>query len=198
MIAVIDYGAGNLFSVLNALEFLKIPCMITGNKRDIDNADQLILPGVGAFPDAMKMLNKCDLVETIIQNAAKKPLLGICLGMQLLFEESLEFKKTKGLCLIDGSVVPIKTNLKIPHMGYNNLEKNEPSPLLNGVNEGDNVYFVHSFMAQTSSNNVAAFCDYNIKIPALVQKGKVFGAQFHPEKSGKVGLKILRNFSTVL
>lgn len=198
MIAVIDYGAGNLFSVVNALEYLKIPCIVTRDENQLDSADGIILPGVGAFPDAMRRLIELSLVDAICKNASQKPFLGICLGMQLLFDESHEFEKTKGLSLISGKVVPIKTDLKIPHMGYNNLEKNEPSPLLNDIAEGECMYFVHSFMAQTDSKNVAAFCDYNIKIPALVQNGSIFGAQFHPEKSGKAGLTLLENFSSLL
>ncbi len=194
MIAIIDYGAGNLFSVKNALDFIGEESIITSEKNEIISAHSIILPGVGAFPDAMKMLKKADLIDTIKEQAKKKPLLGICLGMQVLFDEGLEFEETKGLSLIEGSVDRIKTDLKIPHMGYNQLEINKQSPLLKGLNEFDSVYFVHSFMAYTDSENVLAYCDYNIKIPALVQKGNVYGAQFHPEKSGEVGLAILRNF----
>jgi glutamine amidotransferase len=197
MIAIIDYGAGNLFSVKNALDYIGEANQITREKQDLQKADALILPGVGAFPKAMEMLGNTDLIDTIKEQVTKKPLLGICLGMQMLFEESFEFTQTKGLGLIEGQIQRIKTDYKIPHMGYNELEFNEPSPLLQNIKQGDCVYFVHSFMAYTDSKNVAAFCDYGIKIPALVQKGNVFGAQFHPEKSGEVGLQILRNFASL-
>lgn len=195
MIAIVDYGAGNLYSVQNALNYIGVSNIITNIKEDLINADSVILPGVGAFPKAMKMLERSDLISTIKQCAMEKPFLGICLGMQLLFDYSLEFEKTEGLSLINGYVDKIKTEFKIPHMGYNELEFNISSPLLNGIKEKDCVYFVHSFMANTESVNVVAYCDYSAKIPALVQKGNVFGAQFHPEKSGEVGLEILKNFT---
>lgn len=195
MIAIVDYGAGNLYSVQNALNYIGVANMITKEKKDLQKADSIILPGVGAFPKAMKMLERANLIETLKQCADEKPFLGICLGMQLLFDYSLEFENTAGLSLIDGYVDKIKTNLKIPHMGYNELEFNVLSPLINNINEKDCVYFVHSFMANTASENVVAYCDYNVKIPALVQKGNVFGAQFHPEKSGDVGLNILKSFT---
>ncbi len=194
MIAIIDYGAGNLFSVKNALDYIGEKSIITDEKSDLINADALILPGVGAFPKAMDMLIKTDLIDTIKEQVKIKPLLGICLGMQMLFDYGCEFEKTNGLGLIDGYIDLIKTEQKIPHMGYNELELNEQSPLLKGINQNDCVYFVHSFMAYTNSQNVSAYCDYGIKVPALVQKGNVYGAQFHPEKSGDVGLTILRNF----
>jgi len=194
MIAIIDYGAGNLFSVKNALDYIGQESIITREKGDLVKADSIILPGVGAFPKAMQKLEQTDLIETIRQQVNQKPLLGICLGMQMLFDYGFEFEKTKGLGFIDGTIELIKTQFKIPHMGYNELELNVASPLLKGVNKGDYVYFVHSFMAYTSQENVAAYCDYGDKIPALVQKGNVYGAQFHPEKSGDVGLNILRNF----
>lgn len=195
MTAIIDYGAGNLFSVKNALDYIGETSIFTSNKEEIKNADRLILPGVGAFPKAMEMLYNTDLIDTIIEQVKNgKPLLGICLGMQMLFNYSLEFGNTKGLGLIDGHIDIIKTEYKIPHMGYNELEINNVSSLLDEINENDCVYFVHSFMANTLSENVVAYCDYGVKVPALVQKGNVYGAQFHPEKSGDVGLKILKNF----
>lgn len=196
MLAIIDYGAGNLFSVKNALDFIGVKSVITHDRAEILAADKLILPGVGAFPKAMSMLNSANLTDTIKQAVlGGTPLLGICLGMQLLFDYGLEFEPTKGLELIDGHIQRIETDYKIPHMGYNQLEFNMGSSLLNGVNEGESVYFVHSFMAKTKGENVAAYCDYGSKIPALVQKGNVYGAQFHPEKSDTTGLKILANFS---
>lgn len=194
MIAIIDYGAGNLFSVKNALDYIGEKSIITKEKADLIKADALILPGVGAFPKAMQKLEQTDLIDTIKQEILHKPLLGICLGMQMLFDYGLEFEKTKGLGFIDGTIELIKTEFKIPHMGYNELELNVQSPLLKGTNKGDYVYFVHSFMAYTNQENVAAYCDYGDKIPALVQKGNVYGSQFHPEKSGDVGLNILKNF----
>lgn len=198
MIAIIDYGAGNLKSVQNALSFIGEKSMVTSTAADIKKADSLILPGVGAFPKAMEMLCKTNLIDTIKTEVKKKPLLGICLGMQMLFDYGLEFEKTQGLSLIDGHIELIKTQYKIPHMGYNELEMNEKSHLLDGIKNGDCVYFVHSFMANTDEKNVAAYCDYGVKIPALVQKGNVYGAQFHPEKSGETGLTILRNFAKLV
>lgn len=197
MIAVIDYGAGNLFSVKNALDFLGLDNVITKSADDLCSADKLILPGVGAFPDAMKMLGETGLVDVIKQEAEKKPLLGICLGMQMLFDKSYEFGETAGLGLIGGSVKLMKPegNLVVPHMGWNSLEKNVPCRLLDLCRDGEYVYFVHSFAAECDSDVVAAYSDYGMKIPALVCKGNVYGAQFHPEKSGETGLNILRCFA---
>ena len=194
MIAVIDYGAGNLFSIHNALKYLDLPHMITRDKAEFEKADELILPGVGAFPDAMKLLSRTGLSDAIREQAQRKPLLGICLGMQMLFEESDEFEQTSGLGLIPGKVSRIQTSLKIPHMGWNHLRKNGDSPLLSSVSDESSVYFVHSYMAYTSPENVTAYCEYGTDIPALVERGNIFGAQFHPEKSGETGLTILRNF----
>ena len=198
MIAVVDYGAGTLFSVLNALDYLKIPAKLTAEKTELQQADAIILPGVGAFPDAMRMLNATGLTELLREEAQKKPFLGICLGMQMLFETSCEFEITAGLGLIPGEIVKIPdTGLKIPHMGWNQLEFNRKCPLLDGVAENDSVYFVHSYMAQTAQENVSAYCDYGVKVPALVWKNQIYGAQFHPEKSGKIGLQMLRNFAAL-
>lgn len=194
MITIIDYGAGNLFSVQNALNFLGLENKVSGNASDINSADALILPGVGAFRQAMEKLSETGLIDCIKENAKNKPLLGICLGMQMLFDESDEFGTTKGLGLIDGKIQKIISPYKIPHMGWNSLEITKNSPLLKGINEGDSVYFVHSFMAYTDKENISAQCDYGTKVPALVERGNVFGAQFHPEKSGDVGLTILKNF----
>ena len=199
MITIIDYGAGNLFSVQNALNYLGVENRISSRAEDIISADKLILPGVGAFPDAMKMLDEADLTDVIKEQAKLKPLMGICLGMQMLFNKSYEFGETAGLGLIPGTVELMHPadDLVIPHIGWNALEKNEPCALLDGVNEGDYVYFVHSFAAVTDSKNVAAYCDYGMKVPALVTSGKVYGCQFHPEKSGKTGLTILKNFCEI-
>ena len=197
MITIIDYGAGNLFSVQNALNYLGVENRISSRAEDIISADKLILPGVGAFPDAMKMLDEAGLTDVIKEQAKLKPLMGICLGMQMLFDKSYEFGETAGLGLIPGTVELMHPadDLVIPHIGWNALEKNEPCALLDGVNEGDYVYFVHSFAAVTDSKNVAAYCDYGMKVPALVTSGKVYGCQFHPEKSGKTGLSILKQFT---
>lgn len=198
MIAIIDYGAGNLFSVKNALDFLGLENKITNSAEDLISADRLILPGVGAFPDAMRMLGETGLIEVIKQETLKKPLLGICLGMQMLFEKSYEFGETEGLGLIKGSVKLMQPEgLPIPHIGWNSLEFNEKCPLLDKCAEGEYVYFVHSYAAECPSENVAAYCDYGMKVPALVFAGKVYGAQFHPEKSGETGLNILRCFAEV-
>ena len=194
MIVIIDYGAGNLFSVQNALGYLGFENKISRDENEIRAADGLILPGVGAFPDAMEMLHSTGLVDTIREEAAKKPFLGICLGMQMLFDESYEFRRENGLGLIPGKVDLIQCPYKIPHMGWNHLVMNGKSPLLKGVPEGSSVYFVHSYMAYTDRENVSAYCEYGTDIPALVERGNIFGAQFHPEKSGAAGLKILENF----
>lgn len=196
MTAIIDYGAGNLFSVKNALDFLKIENKITNKAEDLRAADRLILPGVGAFPDAMRMLNESGLVDVIKQEAQKKPLLGICLGMQMLFEKGYEFAETEGLGLIKGSVkLMTPKNLAVPHMGWNELELNNPCKLLE--KGGEYVYFVHSYAADCPNENVSAYCDYGMKVPALVYSGNVYGAQFHPEKSGEAGLAMLKRFAEI-
>lgn len=200
MIAVVDYGAGNIFSVKNALDYLGMDSMLTDKKEDIENADAIILPGVGAFPSAMNMLHKSGLVGTIKEQALKKPFLGICLGMQLLFEKGYEFEECDGLGLIPGSVVKMEEpELIIPHMGWNRLEMLNNCPLLSGLDQNSFVYFVHSYKAQCDDRNIAAYSIYGGRVPALVSDGKtVYGAQFHPEKSGETGLKILRNFGGLI
>lgn len=197
MIAIIDYGAGNLFSVQNALNYLGFENKITSDKQEIIKADRLILPGVGAYGDAMDKLKNSGLTDTVKEEAVKKPFLGICLGMQLLFEKSYEFGEHQGLGLIKGSVDLMKPegNLAVPQMGWNALEYNIKCPFLEGVSEGQYVYFVHSYAAVCTSKNVYAYVDYGGKVPALVGNGgTVYGAQFHPEKSGETGLEILRRF----
>ncbi|MCM1330226.1 MAG: imidazole glycerol phosphate synthase subunit HisH [Ruminococcus sp.] len=196
MIAVIDYGAGNIFSVKNALDFLGCENKLTNSAEDIKNADGIILPGVGAFPHAMKMLNESGLVDTIKEEAKKKPFLGICLGMQLLFEKSYEFEECEGLGLIGGYVDKIPdAGLVIPHMGWNKLEVRQDCPLFEGLSDDEYVYFVHSYKAFCGDKNLYAYCEYGGEVPALVSDGgTVFGAQFHPEKSGETGLKMLKNF----
>lgn len=197
MIAIVDYGAGNIFSVKNALDYLGFESALTDKKEDLVSADSIILPGVGAFPAAMDMLDASGLVDTIKQQAKKKPFLGICLGMQLLFEKSFEFEQREGLALIKGYVDKIdEPDLVIPHMGWNKLEYKQKCPLLEGLGEDEYVYFVHSYKAFCGDENLIASCEYGHTVPALVGDGKfVFGSQFHPEKSGKTGLKILENFA---
>jgi len=199
MIAIIDYGAGNLFSVKNALDFLEVESVFTNEKAVLEQADAIILPGVGAFPSAMKMLYSTGLVETIKEQAQIKPFLGICLGMQMLFEKAFEFEEADGLGLIKGKVDKIiATDLNIPHMGWNKLEKMNDCPLLKGISDDEYVYFVHSYQAFCNDENISAYCEYGAKLPALVFNGNVFGAQFHPEKSGETGLKILKNFADLI
>ncbi len=200
MIAIVDYGAGNIFSVKNALDYLGLDCKLTSDKDEIKAADAVILPGVGAFPAAMAMLEKSGLIDTIKEEAAKKPLLGICLGMQMLFEKGYEFEECDGLGLIKGSVRYMdEPDLIIPHMGWNKLEKLNDCKLLENIGDDEYVYFVHSYKAECADENIAAYSEYGGRVPALVYDGKfVYGAQFHPEKSGDTGLKILKNFSSLI
>lgn len=200
MIAIIDYGAGNIFSVKNALDYLGLENCLTSDKDFIKSADKIILPGVGAFPSAMKMLENSGLVETIKSEATKKPFLGICLGMQLIFEKGYEFEECDGLGLIKGSVNKMEnTDLIIPHMGWNKLEVLNNCRLLDGLGDNEYVYFVHSYKAECDDKNISAYCEYGGRVPALVHDGKyVYGAQFHPEKSGETGLKILKNFGGLI
>lgn len=199
MIAIVDYGAGNIFSVKNAMDYLGLPAELTSKADDIRNADGIILPGVGAFPWAMNMLTRSGLVEVIKEEAVKKPFLGICLGMQLIFSKGYEFEETDGLGLIDGQVrLMTPEGLSIPHIGWNKLEKNRECALLNGLGDDEYVYFVHSYAAECADEDVAAYCEYGSRVTALVNRGTVYGAQFHPEKSGKTGLKILSNFAELI
>lgn len=199
MIAIIDYGAGNLFSVKNALDFLKIENCIAKEPETIRQADAMILPGVGAFPDAMEMLERKGMIPVIREEAERKPILGICLGMQLLFESSSEFRNTQGLGLIPGNVVKIDSHgLKIPHMGWNDLKVLHPCAMTGEMEEETYMYFVHSFRADTEEENISCYTEYGEKIPALVHRGFVYGAQYHPEKSGEAGLKMLKNFAKLV
>lgn len=195
MIAIVDYGAGNIFSVKNALDFIGAESKLTADAAEIRSAEKIILPGVGAFPKAMEMLNEKRLVDIIREEARKKPFLGICLGMQLLFDKGYEFSETEGLGLIHGTVELMnEPNLSIPHIGWNKLEILNDCPLLNGLKEEEYVYFVHSYKAHCADENVSAYCEYGSRVNALVFDGNIYGAQFHPEKSGETGLKILKNF----
>ena len=195
-IAIVDYGAGNLLSVSKAMEYLGYSVCITGEVKEIERADAVILPGVGAFPDAMDHLRASGLDRAVIAAAEKKPLLGICLGMQMLLEDSTEVRPCRGLGLIPGRVDHIETDLKLPQIGWNSLQITQTeNPLLKEVRGGDYVYFVHSYMAYASNQaDVAAVTDYGTQVTAMVARGNVFGCQFHPEKSGEVGLSILKHF----
>lgn len=200
MIAIIDYGAGNIFSVKNALDYLGLESILTSDKNSIENADAVILPGVGAFPSAMKMLENSGLINTIKEQAKIKPFLGICLGMQLIFEKGYEFEECDGLGLVKGSVRKMESdNLIIPHMGWNKLEVLNNCRLLDGLGDNEYVYFVHSYKAECADKDISAYCEYGGRVPALVHDEKyVYGAQFHPEKSGETGLKILKNFGGLI
>lgn len=197
MIAIIDYGAGNIFSLKNAFDYLGIESRLTDKKEEIIKADSIILPGVGAFPWAMNMLKLSGLIDVIKAQAKEKPFLGICLGMQLIFQKSYEFEECCGLGLIEGYVDKInEPELVVPHMGWNKLVNNHPCRLLDGLGQDDYVYFVHSYKGFCQDKNLYAYCEYGGRIPAVVSDSKfVYGCQFHPEKSGNTGLKILENFS---
>ncbi len=200
MIAVVDYGVGNLFSLASSLKKIGAQCVVTGEEKIIESADGIILPGVGAFADAMQKLTDTGLVPVLQRQAdGGKPLLGICLGMQLLFDESFEYGKHKGLGFVKGSVSPIADDLtqplKIPHMGWNSLDFKKQSPLFKYINDGEYVYFVHSYYAKNCGDSVIATANYGIDMTVAVQNKNVFGTQFHPEKSGDAGLKILAAFA---
>lgn len=194
-IAVVDYDVGNLMSVGNALRYLGFTARITAEAEELERADAVILPGVGAFPDAAEKLHRTGLTDCLRRQSLQKPILGICLGMQLLFERSYEGRETAGLGFVKGSVARIETALKLPHIGWNSLRFPNPSPLFAGVEEGSYVYFVHSYRGIAANpDSVIALTDYGAAVTAAVQSGNVYGTQFHPEKSGEVGLQILRNF----
>ncbi len=199
MIAVIDYGVGNLFSLCSSLERIGADARVTSDPEEIRKAEKLILPGVGAFADAAAKLRASNLDTVIREQAVSgKEIMGICLGMQLLFERSYEFGEHTGLGLLKGSVIPMKgtvpEGLKIPHIGWNALNFRRESTLLRYIQEGDCVYFVHSFYVDPGVESVVATAEYGRQVTAAVQKDNVMGCQFHPEKSGEVGLNILRAF----
>ncbi|KIL37686.1 imidazole glycerol phosphate synthase [Cohnella kolymensis] len=195
MIAIVDYGMGNLHSVSKAVERLGCEAAVTSDKDRILSADGVILPGVGAFGDAMANLRGTGLEETVKTYVASgKPLLGICLGMQLLFTESEEHGRHEGLDLLPGRVVRFQGDYKVPHMGWNELEFKQPSPLFEGLEQG-HVYFVHSYHALPDrKEDLLATADYYQQVTAIVGRGSVFGMQFHPEKSGELGMALLRRF----
>ena len=203
MIAIVDYGVGNLFSLKSSLAAIGAEAVVTGDPAVLRGAARVILPGVGAFGDAAEKLAAAGMREAVLREAAAgKPLLGICLGMQLLFEKSLEYGEHEGLGLIPGSVVALKPvlpeGLKVPHIGWNALRLQNPAhPLMKYTREGDCVYFVHSFYAVDCAAWTLASAEYGVPVTAAVAKGNVMGCQFHPEKSGPAGLKILKAFCEV-
>ena len=199
MIGIIDYGVGNLFSLRSSFAAIGAEAFVSGDAAELAKADRLVLPGVGAFGDAAEKLRRSGLDAFVKEQAAAgKPLLGICLGMQLLFEKSYEYGEHEGLGLLKGQVVgmagKLPADLKIPHMGWNALSLTKPARLLK---DGSYVYFVHSFYAENCDASLAAVTDYGIPITAAVEQGNIFGCQFHPEKSGNVGLEILKKFCEV-
>ena len=208
MIAVIDYGVGNLFSLLSSLNYVGLDTKLTNDIEEIKNAKGIILPGVGAFRDAIGNLEKYGLKETLINEAKKgKPFLGICLGMQMLFEKSYEYGEYEGLGLINGTVeeikkyIPENSDLKIPHMGWNSLIINErfkDDKILKDVDNNEYVYYVHSYFAKTDTKNIVTYSEYGTKIPGIVKNENVYGMQFHPEKSGDTGLKLLKNWGELI
>ena len=208
MIAIIDYGVGNLFSLQSSLAYLGEAAEVTADVDKIRAADKIILPGVGAFADAADKLRQTGMADIVVEQAeAGKPLMGICLGMQLLFEKSFEYGEHEGLGLVPGQVVPISdavpAGYKIPHIGWNalrlvkNSETGAPDKLFKYINEGDYVYFVHSFYAAGCEASTIADTEYGAPLTAAVAKGNVYGCQFHPEKSGGVGMKILKAFCEI-
>ena len=199
MIAIVDYGVGNLFSLKSSFAMIGAEARVSADADEILSADKIILPGVGAFEDAAKKLRDTGLGAVVVKAAGEgTPLLGICLGMQMLFETSYEFGVHQGLGLLNGKVVPMRgvipDDLKVPQIGWNALNIRRRHPLLKNTNEGDHVYFVHSFYATDCEDSLLATTEYGADLTAAVAKGNVMGTQFHPEKSGEVGLGILRAF----
>ena len=199
MIAIVDYGVGNLFSLESSLKRVGAETVVTSDRAVIERAEKIILPGVGAFADAAKKLKESGLGDVVkAQAALGKPVMGICLGMQILFEKSYEYGENEGLGLLKGNVVPMKgyidENLKIPHIGWNTLRFVRKNPLFKYLKDGDYVYFVHSYFVSGCQDSLIADTEYGKPLTAAVAKGNVYGCQFHPEKSGDVGLKILQAF----
>lgn len=198
MIAIVDYGVGNLFSLSSSLRALGLEAEVTGDPERLRAAGRIILPGVGAFGDARAKLDAAGLAPVLREEAERKPLLGICLGMQLLFDRGEEVRDCEGLSLVSGHVGLIRTDLKLPHIGWNSLRLQNNSPLFRGLDDGAYVYFVHSFCGYaTREGDVIARTDYGASVVAAVARDGVLGCQFHPEKSGEVGLQILRNFGAM-
>ena len=203
MIAITDYGVGNLFSIKSSLDVIGAESIVTNDENVLRSADKIILPGVGAFRDARRKLSQSGLDKVIIEEAKKgKPILGICLGMQLLFDKSFEYGEYEGLGLIKGEIRPIADvigeGLSIPHIGWNPLIFKKETPLFKYLNDGDCVYFVHSYYAANCTQSVTATAEYGCELTASAEEGNVYGCQFHPEKSGKAGLAILKAFSEML
>ena len=200
MIAIVDYGVGNLYSLVSSLRHLGLTAEVTGQAEDLRHADRIILPGVGAFGDARAKLDHTGLVPVLLEEAEKKPFLGICLGMQLLFDRSFEYGERPGLGLVSGEVADLRDDLtdrtlKVPHMGWNSLEFQKDDPLLRYVSDGEYVYYVHSFYARRCAQSTVAVSRYgNVAVTGVVRRGCVWGTQFHPEKSGDTGLRILKAF----
>jgi len=198
MLAIINYGAGNLRSVQKACEYVGEKAVITDNREEILNADRVILPGVGSFGSCIESIRKANLFDCIRQvTESGTPFLGICLGLQLLFEASDESPDAKGLGILKGRCVkiPQSDGVKIPHIGWNSITFSNPSPLFTGIEDGSFVYFVHSYYMQPNDKSViTAVCDYSASLPVALSRGNIHATQFHPEKSGDVGLKILKNF----
>lgn len=202
MIGIIDYGVGNLFSLKSSLEYIGAKSIVSNNREELIKAERIILPGVGAFKDAYDKLIKADMVSFLNEIKDKEtPLMGICLGMQLLFEKSYEYGEHKGLGYLSGEVIDMKndmdSDLKIPHMGWNKLKIINDSPLLKYTKNDEFVYFVHSYKASNCKESLIAISEYGGVVPAMVSDKNVFGCQFHPEKSGETGLNILRAFNEV-
>ena len=202
MLAIIDYGVGNLFSLKSSLEKIGIDSVVTNDKELISSADRIILPGVGAFGDAAQKLKDSGLFEFVKELAISgKPIMGICLGMQLLFEKGYEYGEHEGLGLIKGSVKPlldvIDSSLKIPHIGWNSLEFLKDSKLFKYIKNGDFVYFVHSYYGTECDESISSVSEYGIPVTATVENGNIYGCQFHPEKSGEIGLGILKAFCEI-
>ena len=201
MIAIVDYGVGNLYSLVSSLHHLGLAAEVTGKAEDLCAADRIVLPGVGAFGDARAKLDATGLVPVLLEEAEKKPFLGICLGMQLLFDRSFEYGEHPGLGLVPGEVADLREDLsdktlKVPHMGWNSLEfQKKDDPLLRDVSDGEYVYYVHSFYARRCAESTSAVSRYgNVAVTGVVRRGNVWGTQFHPEKSGDTGLRILKAF----
>ena len=202
MIAIVDYGVGNLFSLSSSVRSLGAEVCVTGRAQDLRAASHILLPGVGAFADAMAKLEGTGLIPVLKEEAARKPLLGICLGMQLLFEKSYEYGEHTGLGLIPGSVCPLADDLrdpalKVPHIGWNALQivpDRQADPLFRYVRSGEYVYYVHSYYAKDCAASTLAVSDYSIPVTGAVRSGLVYGTQFHPEKSGDTGLRLLKAF----
>ena len=200
MLAIVDYGVGNLFSLRHSFAVIGAEAIVTSDVQALRDADRIVLPGVGAFEDAARKLRESGLGEAVIREAQKgKPLMGICLGMQMLLEKSYEYGEHEGLGLIPGAVKPISERIpegyKVPHIGWNALHIRRETPLFKHIQEGDCVYFVHSYHAEDCAQSIIATSEYGAELTAAVAKDNVFGCQFHPEKSGSVGLKILKAFS---